>query len=71
MLAAQYRLMIRTDRTKAEQRGKNDAIVIDPYTDEQIAEIDAVVGGGTGEPSRQRTALVGGRARKVTRSDRW
>ncbi len=42
VLAAQYRLMIRTDRKKAEQRGKNDAIVIDPYTDEQIAEIDAV-----------------------------
>ncbi len=42
VLAAQYRLMIRTDRTKAEQRAKNDAIVIEPYTDEQIAEIDAV-----------------------------
>ena len=42
VLAAQYRLMIRTDRTKAEQRGKNDSIVIDPYTDEELAKIDAV-----------------------------
>ncbi len=41
VLAAQYRLMIRTDRTKATTRGKNDEIVIDPYTDEQLAEIDA------------------------------
>ena len=42
VLSAQYRLMIRTDRTKAEQRGKYDAIVIEPYTDDEIAEIDAV-----------------------------
>jgi hypothetical protein len=42
VLAAQYRLMIRTDRTKATTRGKNDAIVIDPYTDEELAEIDGV-----------------------------
>ena len=37
VLAAQYRLMIRTDRTKAEQRGKYDDTVIEPYTDEELA----------------------------------
>ncbi len=42
VLAAQYRLMIRTDRAKAEQRGKYDATVIEPYTDDEIAAIDAV-----------------------------
>ncbi|HEX6311849.1 MAG TPA: MaoC family dehydratase N-terminal domain-containing protein, partial [Acidimicrobiia bacterium] len=40
VLAAQYRLMIRTERTSAEQRGKYDDTVIEPYTDEQLAAID-------------------------------
>ena len=40
VLCAQYRLMIRTDRKKAEERGKYDATVIEPYTDEQLAAID-------------------------------
>jgi acyl dehydratase len=52
-LAAQYRLMIRTERTKAEARGKYDDVVIEPYTDEQIAEIDAVY---AAEPARRRGA---------------
>jgi acyl dehydratase len=42
VLAAQYRLMIRTVREKAEERGKYDEIRIEPYSDEQLAEIDAV-----------------------------
>jgi acyl dehydratase len=42
VLAAQYRLMIRTVREEAEARGKYDEIHIDPYTDDQLAEIDAV-----------------------------
>jgi acyl dehydratase len=42
VLSAQYRLMIRTDRTKAEQRGKYDATVIEPYANEELAAIDAV-----------------------------
>jgi acyl dehydratase len=42
VLSAQYRLMIRTDRTKAEERKKYDATVIEPYTDEALSEIDAV-----------------------------
>ena len=44
VLSAQYRLMIRTDRGAVERkadegRGKYDDIEIEPYTDEQIAEI--------------------------------
>jgi len=40
VLSAQYRLMIRTERTNAEQRGKYDSLVIEPYTDDQLGEID-------------------------------
>ncbi|MGZ4626430.1 MAG: FAS1-like dehydratase domain-containing protein [Kineosporiaceae bacterium] len=45
VLAAQYRLMIRTVREEAQARGKYDEIRIDPYTDEQLAAIDAVYAG--------------------------
>ena len=41
ILSGQYRLMVRTERTKARERKKYDDIVIEPYTDDQIAEIDA------------------------------
>ena len=41
LLSGQYRLMVRTEREKARAKKKYDAITIDPYTDEQIAEIDA------------------------------
>src|SRR5207244_12769458 len=41
ILSGQYRLMIRTERSKARERKKYDDVVIAPYTDEQIAEIDA------------------------------
>jgi acyl dehydratase len=41
MLSGQYRLMVRTEREKAREKKKNDAIVIEPYTDEQIDEIEA------------------------------
>ena len=41
LLAAQYRLMIRTERTKARERKKYDSVEIRPYTDEEIAEIEA------------------------------
>ena len=40
VLSAQYRLMIRTEREKATERKKNDAIEIKPYTDDEIAAID-------------------------------
>jgi acyl dehydratase len=43
VLSAQYRLMIRTDRTKAEERGKYDEVTIERYTDGEIAAIDAAV----------------------------
>ncbi len=45
LLAGQYRLMIRTERTKARERKKYDATVIEPYTDDQIAEIEAQYAG--------------------------
>jgi acyl dehydratase len=41
VLAGQYRLMIRTERSKARERKKYDDVAIVPYTDEQIADIDA------------------------------
>ena len=53
VLCAQYRLMIRTDRKKAEERGKYDATVIEPYTDEQLAAIDETY---AAEPARRRGA---------------
>lgn len=40
LLSGQYRLMIRTERRKARERKRDDAITIEPYTDEQIAEIE-------------------------------
>lgn len=39
-LSAQYRLMIRTERTQARERKKNDALERKPYTDEEIEAID-------------------------------
>lgn len=56
MLSAQYRLMIRTDRRKVEAKGddtKYATTEIGPYTDEQIAEIDAAY---AGEVERRRGA---------------
>ncbi len=41
LLSGQYRLMVRTEREKARERKKYDSITIDPYTDDEIAEIDA------------------------------
>ncbi len=41
LLSAQYRLMIRTERTKARTRKKHDDISVEPYTDEQIGAIEA------------------------------
>jgi acyl dehydratase len=41
LLSAQYRLMIRTERSRARARKKYDAMKIDPYTDDEIAEIEA------------------------------
>jgi acyl dehydratase len=52
-LSAQYRLMIRSDRAKAESRKKYDQTEIRPYTDDEIARIDAAY---AGEVSRRRGA---------------
>jgi acyl dehydratase len=41
LLSAQYRLMIRTERGKARRRKKYEAVELEPYTDEQIDEIEA------------------------------
>jgi acyl dehydratase len=41
LLSAQYRLMIRTERTKARERKKYDGVALDSYTDAQVAEIEA------------------------------
>jgi acyl dehydratase len=41
LLAAQYRLMIRTERKKAVEKGKYKEVEIEPYTPEALAEIDA------------------------------
>src|SRR5439155_2271559 len=40
LLAGQYRLMIRTERERARERKKYDDVKIEPYTDEEIAEIE-------------------------------
>jgi acyl dehydratase len=44
VLSAQYRLMIRTERAKATERGKYDETTIEPYTDEELGAIDAAYG---------------------------
>jgi hypothetical protein len=41
ILSAQYRLMIRTERSKAREKKKYDAIELRPYGDEEIEAIDA------------------------------
>ena len=41
LLSAQYRLMIRTERTRARERKKYDDVELAPYTEDQIAEIEA------------------------------
>jgi len=41
VLAAQYRLMIRTERQKARERKKYDDIELARYTDDDIAAIEA------------------------------
>jgi acyl dehydratase len=41
MLSAQYRLMVRTERRKARERKKYDAIEPTPYRDDEIAAIEA------------------------------
>jgi acyl dehydratase len=53
VLAGQYRLMIRAEREQATERKKYDTIEITPYSEEDLAAIDAAL---AGEPSRRRGA---------------
>jgi acyl dehydratase len=55
LLGAQYRLMIRTERQKAESGGKYDGTVIAPYDDADLAVIDDAY---ATEPDRRRGAAV-------------
>ena len=55
MLSGQYRLMIRTERTKSRERKKYDSIEIKPYTDAEIDEIDAEYAAATRRGSEPRT----------------
>ena len=41
LLSAQYRLMIRTERSRARESGKYGDVELAPYTDDQIAAIEA------------------------------
>ena len=41
VLSGQYRLMIRTERKKAREKKKYDAIEPAVWTEDQIAELDA------------------------------
>jgi acyl dehydratase len=41
LLAGQYRLMIRTERSQARERKKYADVVVEPWTAEQLADIDA------------------------------
>jgi hypothetical protein len=53
LLSAQFRLMNSTDRGKSEHRGKYDATMIEPYSDEELSRIDEAY---EGEPRRRRGA---------------
>ncbi len=41
LLAGQYRLMVRTDREKARAQKVHDEVTVEPYTDDEIAAIEA------------------------------
>jgi acyl dehydratase len=47
LLSAQYRLMIRTERTKARERKKYEAVALRPYEDDEIVAIEAQYGAET------------------------
>jgi len=41
LLGAQYKMMYRTERKKARERKKYDAVVVEPWSDEALAEVEA------------------------------
>ncbi len=69
VLSGQYRLMVRTERAKAKEKKKYDAVEVAPYTDEEIDRIDRTlrVGGAVGGDP----ALVGRRQSWGTGWGRW
>ena len=69
MLSGQYRLMIRTEREKAREKKKYDAIELAPYTDDEIDAIEAQY--ARERAARRRAPLLGGRRARATRSARW
>jgi hypothetical protein len=72
ILSGQYRLMVRTERTKARERKKNDEVDIAPYTDEQIAEIETQSTRSTRTSARGGASPATGKTcTRATRSARW
>ena len=69
MLSGQYRLMIRTERKKAREKKKYDAIEPANYTDAEIDAIEAEYAAAT--PPRRRAPVLGGRRTRATPSARW
>ena len=63
ILSGQYRLMIRTEREKAQEKKKYDDVEFRRYTDDEIDAIDARVRGAGRVASRRRAAVLGGRRR--------
>ena len=61
ILSGQYRLMIRTERKKAREKKKYDAIEPARYTDDEIDAIDAEY--AAYRAPRRRAAVLGGRRR--------
>ncbi len=61
VLSGQYRLMIRTERKKAREKKKYDAIEPAHWTEEQIADLDAEYAAASRRGAEPR--LVGGRRR--------
>ena len=68
LLSAQYRLMIRTERDRARQARKYDEVELAPYTDGQIAEIEAQY---AAEGRGRRTPAGGRTSPSATRSGPW
>ena len=68
LLSAQYRLMVRTERSKARTRKRDDAVELAHYTDDEIAAIEAQYAAeGPAAPNR-----AGGRTwPRATSWDPW
>jgi hypothetical protein len=54
LLSAQYRLMVRTERRRARQKKKYEAVELIPYADDEIERIDAQYGAETAQGATMR-----------------